>query len=113
MSNTTPEVFNDPATTSKEKKVRSWCIQYNRQINLYIKQDPKPKQRVALLIKVFEFIMKSTLDPVSLAKAKLTTSALFYGMRSYEFVKVPVASRRTTKDTISRSQRYMLFELKE
>jgi hypothetical protein len=87
------EGYEDPTLNRSGEK----NIQYNRQINLYIKEDPKPKQRAALPIKVYEFIMKSTLDPVSIAKAELTTGALFYGMRSCEFVDVPAREQQKTR----------------
>ena len=72
----------------------------SRKIGGYIDKDPSTKQEKALPVSVFHTLLANTFTPLDVALGQLATAALFFGMRSCEYLDVK-GPRKMIKLTIS------------
>ncbi len=74
-----------------------------RQLRLYKKDDPKEVQQKALPVCVLRLILSSKSTELCQAMGELAGAAHFWAIRSCEYVKVPKAEQRQTKQLCIRN----------
>jgi len=90
---------NDPKRDAERNVARL----LRRQLRSYKKDDPKEVQQKALPICVLHLILSSNSTELCQAMGKLAGAAHFWAMHSCEYVKVPKAEHRQTKQLCIRN----------